>query len=168
MRSKWLRLSLTFAGASAAAWFAVWEPLRADAVTNEYIRRTMTAWNLSGTPQAANLARENISVLRALPTRSRTVQIQLLIARNLEILERRYDALEEYRVALLLDERPEIYVNRAIVRIQLGQIEAARSDLTRAARFSANALSDVDTPLQQEAITAAEAQKRAESKLLLP
>jgi hypothetical protein len=49
---------------------------------------------------------------------------------------------------LRIDDRPEIYVNRGLVRLHLGQTDLAVSDLATAARFDPSVLYQLEGELR--------------------
>lgn len=74
---------------------------------------------------------------------------------NCEILGRWQDAVNSYTRALAVDQRPEIYFNRGLALLHLGQVEAATSDLTTAVRFNPTFLDQIDGELHARVALAA-------------
>lgn len=110
----------------------------------------------STVPRAIALAHKNLNDLRA-AERSRRLDPNwyLLYGANCELLGRWSEAADAYTRALLIDDRPEIYVSRGMARLHLGLIPEAEADLATAARFNPNVLNDLDGELRQHVAAAA-------------
>ena len=119
-------------------------PLRSNLVLREVELRTLTALTLD-VQHAAVLARTNLEELqRAAAGSQLDPSWYLLRGVNLEILERWQEAADAYTQALRIDDRPEIYVNRGLVMMRVGRMDAAIRDLATAARFDPNVLKRID------------------------
>jgi len=119
-------------------------PLRSNLVVQEVAQRTATAQSLD-VQHAAALARTNLEELQRAAAGSRLdPSWYLLRGVNFEILERFQEAADAYTQALRIDDRPEIYVNRGLVMMRIGRMDAAVRDLATAARFDPNVLNRID------------------------
>ena len=119
-------------------------PLRSDLVLREVEQRTATAQRVD-TRRAAGLARTNLEELQRNAAGGRLdPSWYLLRGANCELLGRWQEAADTYTQALRIDDRPEIYVNRGLVMMRLGQKDDAVRDLTTAARFDPTVLNQID------------------------
>lgn len=130
-------------------------PYLANLRFDEIRRRTERAQVLDAV-QAAPIARANLRDLE----RSEGVQRfnsvwYVLYGANCEILGRPGDAIAVYSQALRIDQRPEIYVNRGLAKLQMGSIDAAVKDLAVAARFDPFVLYQLEGDLHTRVAAAA-------------
>ncbi len=87
--------------------------------------------------RAMSLARLNLADLhRVEPSRRLDPAWYMYLGANFELLDRWEDAANAYSSALAIDQRPEIYFSRGLVRLHLGQIDPAAADMIRAVRFN--------------------------------
>jgi tetratricopeptide (TPR) repeat protein len=87
--------------------------------------------------RAKTLARLNLDDLdRVARSRELDPEWYLFYGANCELLDRWEDAASAYTDALAIDQRPEIYFSRGLVRLHLGQIDDAEADMIRAVRFN--------------------------------
>lgn len=87
--------------------------------------------------RATSLARLNLADLDRVARSHRLDPAwYLFYGANCEILDRWQDAANAYTRALAIDQRPEIYFNRGLVMLHLGQIDQAAADMVRAVRFN--------------------------------
>jgi tetratricopeptide (TPR) repeat protein len=118
-------------------------------------RRTARAQVLDAV-QAVPMARTN---LRDLARDERAQRLDadwyVLYGANCEILGRYGDAVAIYSQALRIDQRPEIYANRGLAKLQMGRIDAAVNDLAVAARFNPFVLYQLDGDLHTRVAAAA-------------
>ncbi len=130
-------------------------PFRAAVVEGDVERRSALAD--SATPQrAVILARENLRDLdRIAPARRLQASWYMLYGGNCTILERWGAAVDVYTRALRIDQRPEIYFNRALNRLRLGQIDAAAADMATAVRFNPFLLDNLEGDLRARVAAAA-------------
>jgi len=147
------------AAAAAAMIVGVHElcvvPYRANLALASIEQRTRRAQALERAA-AARLARANLEDLSRIATPQRlNPDWYMLDAANCEIIGRFADAAESYSRALRIDQRPEIYVNRANVFLQLGRVDAAVADLATAARFNPFVLYDLDGDIRRRVTAAA-------------
>lgn len=127
----------------AAAGFAVHRlcviPFRDNLVMRDVEKRMALVENVENVDsyQAMSLARLNLADLdRVARSRRLDPAWYLFYGANCEILNRWQDAAEAYTRALDIDQRPEIYFNRGLVMLHLGQIDQATADMVRAVRFN--------------------------------
>jgi tetratricopeptide (TPR) repeat protein len=125
----------------AAAGFAVHRlcviPFRDNLVMRDVEQRMALVENVDSY-QAMSLARLNLADLdRVAHSRRLDPAWYLFYGANCEILDRWQDAANAYTRALAIDQRPEIYFNRGLVMLHLGQIDQAAADIVRAVRFNA-------------------------------
>jgi tetratricopeptide (TPR) repeat protein len=134
MRSALRAAAIVFA--AAAGYFLCVLPYRANLALATITQRTLNAQNVDSIA-AAPVARANLQELSAIHSPERLDPTwYLLYGANCEILGRNNDAADVYSRALEIDQRPEIYVHRGMVLLQLGRVDAAVADLATAARFN--------------------------------
>jgi O-antigen ligase len=122
--------------AAFAGYFLCVLPYRANIALATITQRTLNAQNVDPI-SAAPVARANLHDLAAISTPEKLNPTwYLLYGTNCEILGSKAEAAGIYSRALEIDQRPEIYFNRAMVRLQLGRIDDAVNDLATAARFN--------------------------------
>jgi tetratricopeptide (TPR) repeat protein len=124
----------------AAAGFAVRRlcviPFRDNLVMHDVDKRMVIVENVDSY-RAMSLARLNLADLdRVARSRRLDPAWYMFYGANCEILERWQDAANAYTRALDIDQRPEIYFNRGLVMLHLGQIDRATADMVRAVRFN--------------------------------
>ena len=127
----------------AAAGFAVHRlcviPFRDDLVMRDVEKRMALVENVENVDsyQAMSLARLNLADLdRVARSRRLDPAWYMFYGANCEILNRWQDAAEAYTRALDIDQRQEIYFNRGLVMLQLGQIDQATAHMVSAVRFT--------------------------------
>lgn len=124
----------------AAAGFAVDHlcviPFRDNLVMGD-VEQRMAVVESVDPYQAASLARRNLADLDRVARSHRLDPAwYLFYGANCELLERWQDAADAYTRALDIDQRPEIYFNRGLVMLHLGQVDRAAADMVRAVRFN--------------------------------
>ncbi|HEU4888290.1 MAG TPA: hypothetical protein VFV49_10410 [Thermoanaerobaculia bacterium] len=124
----------------AAAGFAVHRlcaiPFRDNLVMRDVEERMAIVENVDSF-RAMSLARLNLADLdRVARSRRLDPAWYMFYGANCEILDRWQDAANAYTRALAIDQRPEIYFSRGLVRLHLGQIDQAAADMIRAVRFN--------------------------------
>lgn len=141
--------------ACVATYYLCVIPYRANIELRELKQRSTLAQRVD--PQrAAIIARSNLADLdRIARARRLDPAWYMLYGSNLEVLDRLPEAAETYTAALRIDDRPELYVNRAMVYIHLGRTDAAVTDLAKAARFNPQILSRIEGDLRARAAAAA-------------
>lgn len=124
----------------AAAGFAVHRlcviPFRDNLVMRDVEKRMAIVENVDSY-RAMSLARLNLADLdRVAHSHRLDPAWYMFYGANCEILDRWQDAANAYTRALDIDQRPEIYFNRGLVMLHLGQIDQATADMVRAVRFN--------------------------------
>ncbi len=119
------------------------------------LRRTKVALNESN-GRAAALARDNIDRIRQVQQGCRTdVTPELLLAANFHVLGDYKNELIHATAALRIDHRPELYYDRAMAYLKMGNIKAAVDDLGIDARFTHSSLDDLRGELRDRVARAA-------------
>src|SRR5690349_22499907 len=99
-------------------------------------------------------ARANvIDCRRCLEIYPEDFQLHMLLGANLHILGDSDEALQSFRRALAIAERPEMYSQMAEIEIARGNITAARALMLKAATFSTRFLENVDEPMRSDVAT---------------
>jgi tetratricopeptide (TPR) repeat protein len=158
MTNAWLR-STVRAGAVIAAVaglrFFCFVPYQASLMIAALEERTTKA-EAGDSAARAELARLNVEDLARIEAARRLdPEWYLLYAENCQLLGRQQDAAASYSRALQIDQRPEIYMYRGLLMLQLGRIDDAVSDLATAARFKPDILFDVGGDLRTRVAAAA-------------
>jgi O-antigen ligase len=135
--------------AAYAGYFLCVVPYRANLALATITQRTLNAPNVDPIA-AAPVARTNLRDLAEIRTPERLNPTwYLLYGSNCEILGRKVEAADIYSRALEIDQRPEIYVNRGMILLQLGRVDDAVKDLATAARFKPDTVFDLSGELRQ-------------------
>lgn len=130
-------------------------PYRGNLVLREVMQRSTLAQRVDA-QRAAIIARSNLDDLdRIARGRRLDPAWYMLYGANLEILDRLPEAADAYTRALRIDDRPELYVNRAMVYVHLGRTDAAAADLAKAARFNPFVLHQLEGDLRARVAAAA-------------
>lgn len=145
-------LALLLAAASVVVIVRVAVPrLNCNLAKGRINRGTGRLWEEGREFQRTTAARRNLAICRqcvaAFPYDHHWYY---LLGSNLRIVGEREEALRSLRQALALAERPETFAQVAELEIELGNVEAARAALLRAAMFQSAYASAVDAPLRQE------------------
>jgi tetratricopeptide (TPR) repeat protein len=105
---------------------------------------------------AAESAGENLRDLdRIASARRLAPSWYLLYGGNCMMMERWPEAIDVYTRALRIDQRPEIYFDRGLARLRLGETDAAVADIATAARFNPLILDQIDGELRIRVTAAA-------------
>jgi tetratricopeptide (TPR) repeat protein len=130
-------------------------PYRGNLILREVVARSLLAQSLDDR-RATDIAHTNLHDLdQAARGRRLDPAWYLLYGTNCEILGRWTEAAATYTNALRIDDRPEIYVNRGLVRLHLGQTDLAVSDLATAARFDPTVIYQLEGELRARVAAAA-------------
>jgi len=159
MSPKLVAIVMVRATAVVVAFFGVRDlcvfPFRDNLVLRDVQRRSSVAQSLDA-QQATSIARENLDQLDRARSRRLDPTWYLLYGANCQLLERWPEAADAYTQALQIDDRPELYVNRGMVRLlHLRRPDAAVADLATAARFDPNVLNEVGGELRVRVAVAA-------------
>ena len=153
-----LRLSVRAAAVIAAivaVHFVCVVPYRGNLALREVSRRSERAQD-SDPQAAAILARQNLEQLDGvLRARRLDPAWYMLYAANCSMMGRLPAAVDAYTRALLIDERPELYVSRGMALLHLGRADDAVADLAKAARFDPAVLGRLDGELRARVAAAA-------------
>jgi tetratricopeptide (TPR) repeat protein len=116
------------------------------------INREVRSFDRSGDEQTRMAqARVNIAACRrCLDIYPEDFQLHMLMGANLRILDYSEEALQSYRRALEIAQRPEIYAQMAEIEIERGNPDAARALLRTAALFDIRFVEMVDEPMRGE------------------
>ena len=149
-----VRAAVVIVAVAALYWLCVL-PYRGNLVMREVTERSSLA-RLAEPSRTAVLARENLAMLEQI-ARSRRLDPAwyMLYAANCQLLGRLPQAADAYTRALRIDDRPELYANRAGVLLALGQTDAAVADYVRAARFNPHVLDELGGDLRARVAAAA-------------
>jgi len=143
------------AAACAAIYFLCVVPYRANVEMRQLVKRSLLAQRVDE-QRAVIVARSNLADLdRIARARRLDPAWYMLYGSNLEILDRLPEAAEVYTAALRIDDRPELYINRAMVSVHLGRTDAAVADLVKAVRFRPRVLDKLDGDLRARVAAAA-------------
>ena len=130
-------------------------PYRGAAVETEVQQRSTIAEAVDH-QRAVILVRENLHDLnRVAPDRRLAPSWYMLYGGNLELVDRWREATDVYTRALAIDHRPEIYFNRGLGLLRLGQLDASIADMATAARFNPLLLEQIDGELRARVAAAA-------------
>lgn len=152
MRSVIRGVAIVFA--AVAGYFLCVVPYRANLTLATIMQRTMNALNVDAIA-AAPVARTNLHDLAEIRTPERlNPDWYLLYGANCEILGQKSEAAGVYSRALEIDQRPEIYVHRGMIMLQLGKMDAAVNDLATAARFNPYVVFDLSGDLRERVAAA--------------
>lgn len=148
--------ALAAAGAPLAIWLVALQPYQAARAEFVIRQRSQRADSAGDHTRSVILARQNLSELEEIGgPRRLAVTWYVLYAGNCELLERWDGAADAYTRALRIDQRPELYFNRGLDRLRLGQTDAAMADLVTAARFQPAVLDQIDGELRGRVAAAA-------------
>lgn len=131
------------------------EPHRA-AVVEAAVERRSTVAESVGPQLGAIMARENLRDLdRIASARRLAPSWYVLYGANCSLMGRWREAIDVYTRALRIDQRPEIYFDRGLAHLRLGETDAAVADMATAARFNPLILEQVDGELRARVTAAA-------------
>ena len=127
-------------------------PQRANHELDAVERRTEAAAAMAG-PEQAIVARDNVARLDRVAAGARTsVDYYILAGDNARIAGDLETALARYSGALTVDQRPEIYFSRGMVRVELHDVDGAVADLVRAVEFSPPTLHRIKDEVLRERV----------------
>ncbi len=140
--------------AAAALYFLCVVPYRANLMLAAITQRTINEQDADPVTAAPEV-RANLQDLAAIGTAERlNPSWYLLYGTNCELLGRNADAVDIYSRALEIDQRPEIYVHRGMILLQLGRVDDAVRDLATAARFNPDVIYDLSGDLRERVAAA--------------
>jgi len=149
-----IRIAVVIAAGFALYWLVVL-PYRGNLALRAIAQSSVVA-QTANREVAVIVARQNLDALQTIAAGRRLAPTwYMLYGANCEVLDRLGDAAESYTAALRIDDRPELYVNRAMVRLHLGQPDAAIADLAYAARFQPTVLEHLDGEIRARVAAAA-------------
>jgi tetratricopeptide (TPR) repeat protein len=106
-------------------------------------------------------ARRNVEVCRRCLDRIPSdYEMWFLLAVNQRVLQQRDEALQSFRQALSLNERPETYAEIAVLELERGNVDLARELLVRATRFNLTFSEYVSPPFSHEIYAEAMAKQK--------
>jgi len=141
--------ALIFLAFLALTYRLVLVPIRCSHAILPIERQTRSALASSSASAARRIATANLARLEAVCGGCKTdVDLYLLRAFNLRILGRNEDALLELKNGLRIDNRPELYVNRGQILLEMGQLDAAVAEFAMVARFSPKLIESLDPELR--------------------
>ena len=145
--------------AVVVAAYALWRicvlPYRAIFLETTIAARSTAADRIGG-QRGVIMARQNLHELAAIePERRLSPSWYMLYAENCTTLGRWHEAIDLYDRALRIDQRPEIYFNRGLVRLHLGDANAGIADMATAVRFNENLLDNIEGELRLRVAAAA-------------
>jgi len=151
---KLVQIAAVIAAAAAFYWLVVL-PWHGNLVLRTVVRSSEIAERAD--PQIGVIvARQNVVALDAIAAGRRLDPAwYMLYGANCEMLGRLGDAEAAYSGALRIDDRPELYVNRAMVRLHRGNADGAVADLAQAAKFRPEVLDGFDGEVRTRAAAAA-------------
>lgn len=145
-------------GVVAAGIYALYAfcalPYRCNLVEKSRNSATESAFRRAGSTEARILARENIdALLHCVEPGCHDVSLDMLLAANYRLLGQYQTAIASYQHALLLDQRPEIYMNLGSTEIAAGDRESARQHMLQAALFNVYMVAHIqDGVMRQEIV----------------
>lgn len=90
--------------------------------------------------------------------------LNVAIASTYAMLDRHDEALRVYELALQYDRRPEMYFNRAVIRLGTNDIDGAIDDFVYAARFNSELVEQIHSDAIRERVVWELTRVRAEEK----
>ena len=148
-----LALAVVAIGAYALYVFCV-VPWRCNLLKKVRSQRTEMAFNKIGSPDGRIAARENVDALLAcVRPECRDISLDMLLAANYRLLGQEEQAIRFYQHALLLDRRPEVFLNLGMTEIAAGNRAAARAHLLQASLFNVYMVASIeDGAMRQEIV----------------
>jgi tetratricopeptide (TPR) repeat protein len=149
-----VRAAALAAAALGIYWLCI-EPHRAAVAEAAVERRTIVA-EAVGRQLGAITARENLRDLDRIAFARRLAPTwYVLYGRNCSLMGRWREAIDVYTRGLRIDQRPEIYFDRGLARLRVGETGAAVADLAAAARFNPFLVEQLDGELRLRVAAAA-------------
>lgn len=99
--------------------------------------------------EARRIAASNLKSLKEISGHCRTdVDLYLLLGFNARILGRFDEALQHLEDGLKVDDRPELYINRGRILLEMGRVDDAVNELSTAVEFDPALMDRLDPPLR--------------------
>lgn len=144
---------LILMAALALTYWLVLVPIRCAHAILPIEHRTRVALSSRSPFEARRIATANLALLEAVCGGCKTdVDLYLLRAFNLSILGRNEEALLELENGLRIDNRPELYVQRAQILLEMGRLDAAVTEFAMVARFGLVLLDSLDPELRARVV----------------
>ncbi len=125
-------------------------PYRCNAFKRSAESSMLAIQNVDAPMRRAMIARQNLDLslswLRRCPN---DIDLYMIAAGSFRQLGRSGDAIPMYEAALLLDRRPEIYLNLGQSQAEANQDDDAIVNLARAVRFDPSLIDEVPAALQE-------------------
>lgn len=141
--------------AIAAVYVVVWPRYDCNLQKAQLERLTNQAYNAGSNFRSAQLARSSLEMTDRCLRSGADIDLLMIRAANLRLLDRKDEAADAYRAALRLDQRPEIYFNLGFVELERGRREVARDAFITAVAFNPLLLDEVPTGDMQKTVAAA-------------
>jgi tetratricopeptide (TPR) repeat protein len=152
----------TVVGASVAVYHSSYLPYRCNQFKPRTESSMLVIQNIQDPVRRAMMARKNLQLvtdwLRRCPN---DLDLYMIAGGTLRQLGRSDEAVPMYERALLLDRRPEIYLNLGQAQAEAGVTDQAVANLARAVMFDPSMITEVPAMLQENVQSLA----RAGSKL---
>lgn len=137
--------------AFAAIYFWCIVPWRCNQVTK--VMESAMRDALAGSDESREVLRSGLAEAEAFRSRiPDNANLNIVVASTYTMLGRYDEALAVYESALRFDRRPEMYFNRAGIRLRLNDAEGAMSDYIRAVRFNPTLLRRIHDETVRERI----------------
>lgn len=146
------RTSLLLAGVPAAAaaalsWVLVVEPFRCSVRAARAQQRMLFATRHDNLSSAPIIARASLEEIAGCPAwRYDDIDILMIRAADNRVLRRLSEAEGDYRRAIDIAPRPELYLNLGLVLIDEGRLDEARQVLLKAVLFDFHMLEEIGRP----------------------
>lgn len=140
--------ALAVIAAALAAHHLVLAPFRCQRAIVPLEQQTRYARTLP--PDAARrVASANLSGLEKISSGCRTdVDLHLLLSLNSRILGRSKEAMQHMENAFRVDDRPELYLHRGLIFLEMGEVDAAVQQFATAVEFNPTLINQLDPGLR--------------------
>ena len=150
---------------AAAAAVGIWTfsivPYRCNLAKKRIIRLSAAALAETDATRAAKNAARNLALTQECRRRlPRDIDFIILAAANRRILGDFEGAIGDYRTAVQVEERPELYFELGITQLEAGDRAGAVDSFTRAVLFRPQHIADVTDPEVRAAVVARVFDKR--------